>query len=188
MIFTLAQINTIWLDKTADLDKIYLCDDMFRYKGLADGTLTRILTGNLDDYKAELRRQQLAVAQEEYDQQQLFESLALSVTNINTQIININSLTADDYGYSIKDAPYNWNNDDLVVKVTAEGATQRISSASGYRGKEIMIINASRGTVRVNSSLDQTIGNSAIFNPIYFDLYSEEVLSLKSDNANWNII
>lgn len=82
MIFTLAQINAIWLDKTADLDRIYLCDDMFRYKGLSNGTLTRILTGNLDDYKDELRKQQLAEAQEEYNQQLIVKSLVKSVATL----------------------------------------------------------------------------------------------------------
>tara|TARA_R110000868_G_scaffold170276_4_gene405495 strand:+ start:2589 stop:3116 length:528 start_codon:yes stop_codon:yes gene_type:complete len=85
MIFTIAQINTIWQNKTATLDKIYLCDDNYMYKGVSNGALTRVLTGNLDNYKAELRKQQLAAEQEEYQQQLTVELLVNQVSELNTK-------------------------------------------------------------------------------------------------------
>lgn len=85
MIFTIAQINTIWQNKTATLDKIYLCDDNYMYKGVSNGALTRVLTGNLDNYKAELRKQQLAAEQEEYQQQLTVELLVEQVAELNVK-------------------------------------------------------------------------------------------------------
>tara|TARA_R110002126_G_scaffold121250_5_gene262675 strand:- start:931 stop:1368 length:438 start_codon:yes stop_codon:yes gene_type:complete len=64
------------------------------YKGISGGILTRVLTGNLDDYKAELRRQQLTVEQEEYQQQVIIESLVESVSvlesNSNSKQTEVN--------------------------------------------------------------------------------------------------
>lgn len=98
MIFTIDQINDIWQNKTAIVDKIYLCDDMFMYKGTYNKELTRILTGNLDDYKAELRIQQLSLEQEGYQEEVTVESLSESVavlqSNINSKQTEVNFLEA----------------------------------------------------------------------------------------------
>lgn len=98
MIFTIDQINDIWQNKTAIVDKIYLCDDMFMYKGTYNKELTRILTGNLDGYKTELKRQQLALDQEEYQEEVTVESLSKSVavlqSNINSKQTEVNFLEA----------------------------------------------------------------------------------------------
>lgn len=82
MIFTITQINDIWLNKTAYLNRIYLCEDMFRYKGLADGTLTRILTGNLDDYRAELNAQSKESPTKDYEYKLTVDGLVESVDTL----------------------------------------------------------------------------------------------------------
>lgn len=114
MIFTLDQINTIWQGKTATLDKIYLCDDNYMYKGVIGGSLTRILTGNLDDYKAELRKQQLAVEQEEYQQQLTVELLVEQVSVLNTKS-KIKQVEVDFGDVGVADLVWNVNDVDVVI-------------------------------------------------------------------------
>jgi hypothetical protein len=84
MVYTLAQINDLWTTKSSVLDKVYLCEDMYMYKGVQGGALTRVLTGNLDNYKAELRTQQLAVEQEEYTQSLVVAELVTKVAEIES--------------------------------------------------------------------------------------------------------
>ena len=50
VVLTTAEINLIWTTKTAKQDYVYVCEDGFLYKGLKDGTLSRVLNTNLDDW------------------------------------------------------------------------------------------------------------------------------------------
>lgn len=54
MIFTLDEINVIWLNRIAESGKSYACNDGFIYNGLSDGTLSRSLVGNKDDYNKKI--------------------------------------------------------------------------------------------------------------------------------------
>jgi hypothetical protein len=69
MIFSSLEINKIWSNRTAVLDKVYICEDKCLYKGLKDGTLIRLSLNDPDAYIKEIRKQEAELAANEYNQQ-----------------------------------------------------------------------------------------------------------------------
>lgn len=90
--------------------------------------------------------------------------------------------------YVIKNAAYGITSNDRTVEVTVAGATQTLPSAVNCAGREYRVINASLGIVRVDTTSSQTIGNSAVANPIFVDLNPEEWIDVVSNGTNWRII
>lgn len=90
MIFTLSQINSLWSTRTAVSDKMYVCEDGFVYQGLSDGTVKRIIVGSLDDYKAEIKKQELVVAEEEYNQQNTLIKITETLSKSTTKQVEVN--------------------------------------------------------------------------------------------------
>lgn len=90
--------------------------------------------------------------------------------------------------YVIKAIAYVLTTSDRTVEVTTAGATQTLHTAVGNTGDEKRIINASTGIVRVDTTSSQTIGNSAIANPIFVDLNPREWLDVVSNGTNWRMI
>jgi hypothetical protein len=95
------------------------------------------------------------------------------------------SVSGIETGVVSKAVAYTLTVNDNTVYVTVAGATQTLPTAVGFVGVEYEIINRSNGTVLVNTTSSQTIGNLSVGNPTSITLQVGESLSVKSDNANW---
>lgn len=88
MILSSSEINKIWTSRTAILNKIYICEDKSLYRGLSDGTLTRVI-GNSDSYNKEILKQKSEVVVEEYNQQIKVEEIDAKLIKSETKQVEV---------------------------------------------------------------------------------------------------
>ena len=97
----------------------------------------------------------------------------------------IAGLVSEDY--VIKSSSYNITIGNRTIEVIV-ASTQTLPSAVGLLSKEYRIINASSGSVIVNTTSSQTIGNKVVGNPTSITLNPEEWLDVQGNGSNWRIV
>lgn len=100
----------------------------------------------------------------------------------------LNVITAPASAYKIVSASYTLISTDEVIEVVQGEVTQSLPTAVGISGKQYSIINASSGSIMIQASGSETIGNKDIGNLNFINISSEDAPRLISNNINWRII
>jgi len=77
---------------------------------------------------------------------------------------------------------------DTYVEIDTATSVVTLPTAVGIAGKKFCIINVSSGSITVNTTSSETIGNNSVTNPTSIILLPEEVLEVVSNGTNYRII
>ena len=77
---------------------------------------------------------------------------------------------------------------DTIVEMVVPYTTASLPTAVGNAGKEYSIINVTTGSIMIQASGSQTIGNSSITNDTYLLVRPGDAPRIVSNNTNWRLI
>ena len=90
--------------------------------------------------------------------------------------------------YTIISASYTIDETDNIIEVVVPFVTQSLPTAVGITGKKYSVINATTGSIMIQASGSETIGNSAVANDTYLIVLPQNAPLIISNNTNWRII
>lgn len=118
----------------------------------------------------------------------VFANEALSSSYSSTAITASFALRVANPNYIIVSASYNMLNTDEVIEVIQGNTTQSLPTAVGIQGKQYSVINVSTGSILLQASGAEKIGNKNTGNSGSLTIFMGDAPRIVSNNLNWRII